>query len=163
MAKKSIIGRDNDGNRTEHIVEYTPALIQIHKTIEDANTALIGWINDFAKNITGDIPRDEQLSWSLKEPAAIAILASTATVQQTELIADEAAITGETNAELAAAIIAKATVYRRVVSRMAGLRRGTQAALVAADINSNPSAYDDILAAAKTQALAMATALGISI
>lgn len=130
------------------------------QTADAAKLAMIAWIDGVTAKITGPVPADERLSWTEKETAARAIVASTADQRQTDLIGAEAAITGETVSDLAAKIIAKADVYRAVVARIAGLRRATAAAL---DAESDPANYETILAAAQSQAVAMAAQLGITL
>ena len=94
------------------------------------------------------MPDDEKNVWPVKEAAAKAVLAGTGDATQTAILSAEATITGETIAALSTRILQKATIYRGVVARMAGLRRATEVALDAAI----PSQYQDIINKAKAQA-----------
>ena len=62
-----------------------------------------------------------------KELAAIAVQGATATAEQTALIDSEAAITGETTAELTAKLLAKAALYRQVVAKIVGFTKTDRA------------------------------------
>ena len=124
-----------------------------------AKAAMVEWIAGFTAAVTGPVPVDERLSWDAKEADARAYIAETATAAQTAMIEDEAAITGEVPADLAAIIIAKADTFRAVVARVAGLRRKTIAAI---DAVTDPADYETVLLAAKDEAEAMAASLGIA-
>ena len=106
------------------------------------------WLNSIMEQITGPVPDDEKNVWPVKEAAAKAVLAGTGDATQTAILSAEATITGETIAALSTRILQKATIYRGVVARMAGLRRATEVALDAAI----PSQYQDIINKAKAQA-----------
>ena len=136
-----------------------------YRTADEAKAAMIAFIDRFTLSVTGPVPQDEKLSWDAKEQAAEAIIAETATAKQTKLIQDEADITGETAETLSATIVAKATAYRSVVSRVAGLRRATEAAIdaEAAKTTPDPFQYEIILENAQTTAATMAADLGITI
>lgn len=121
--------------------------------------AMLAWISDFTAQFTGDTPLDERLSWDAKEAAARAQIAGAADAQQAALLADEAALTGETVDNLALLILANADLYRAIVARVAGLRRLTRDAINAAE---TPEAVQAVLDGAKAQALALAAALGIA-
>jgi hypothetical protein len=125
-----------------------------------AKAAMVEWIAGFTATVTGPVPVDERLSWDAKEQAARAYVAETADAAQTSMIEDEAAITGEVPADLAAIIIAKADTFRAVVARVAGLRRKTIAAI---DAVTDPADYETVLVSAKAEAEAMAAALGITV
>lgn len=120
-------------------------------------------VNEFAQNftntITGPVPLNEKLSWDAKEAAAKAIIAGTATAEQQSLLDDEAALTSEVTADLASIVVAKAAVYRQVVSRVAGLRRALTAQIEA---ETDPYKYEAILLAGQVQAANLAKELGLS-
>lgn len=128
----------------------------MYPTPEDAKAALVTWLEGFMESISGSVPSSEKLSWDKKEAAARAIDAATATAEQQQMIDDERSLTGETEAELVAAIIAKANVYVRIAALMAGLRRSTETAIDAA---STPSEYETIIDAAKAQAASIASSV----
>jgi len=109
--------------------------------------------------VTGPVPLDEKLSWDAKEAAAKAVIAGTATTEQQSLLDDEAALTSETTASLANTIVSKATLYRKVVSRVAGLRRVLTAQIEA---ETDPYNYSVILEAGKTHAAQLADSIGLS-
>lgn len=125
-----------------------------------AKAAMIQWVTDFTAMVTGPVSIDERLSWDAKEAAARAYIAETADAAQTAMIENEAAITTEDPADLAAIIISRADTFRAVVARVAGLRRKTIAAI---DAVIEPAEYEAVLVAAKTEAIAMAAALGITV
>lgn len=127
-----------------------------HQSLEQAQDAMINWVDSFTLSITGKVPQDEKLSWDAKEGAARAILAGNATTSQTALLQGEADLTGETLTELSTIIVAKADKYRLIVAKVAGLRRAVSKQLQAADVVSNPFVYDTILEQAQTQAQALA-------
>lgn len=131
-----------------------------YPTADAAKAAMIQWASDFMASVTGPVPIDERLSWDAKEAAARAYVAETADAAQTAMIDGEAAITGEVPADLAAIIIARADTFRAVVSRVAGLRRKTIAAI---DAVTDPADYEVALAAAKAEAITLAAALGITV
>lgn len=125
--------------------------------------AAIQAVNDFAQNftesVTGPVPLDEKLSWDAKEAAAKAVIAGTATTEQQSLLDDEADLTTETTASLANTIVSKASIYRQVVSRVAGLRRVLSAQIEA---ETDPYNFEAILEAGKTQAAQLADSIGLS-
>ncbi len=132
-----------------------------YRTHKEALAALTSYVDEFAASVTGKVPIDEKLSWAAKEVAAQAVSDGVQTADQLKLLKDEADLTGETPQALAATVLAKASVYRSVVSRIAGLRRVTTTAIEAADRNADPNVYDTILAGAKTQAESLAASLGL--
>ena len=85
-----------------------------------------------AKAITGNVPVSEQVSWPVKALAAQTYLAGTATYDQLAQLQDEADLTGETIADLAAAIDARATAYARAAAKLSGLRRASENAITSA-------------------------------
>ncbi|MEP2977952.1 MAG: hypothetical protein ABJO86_00615 [Lentilitoribacter sp.] len=127
---------------------------------EEALTAVNKFAQGFTETITGPVPLDEKLSWDAKYAAALAVKENTATSDQETLINDEAVITGEDMIDLANVIIAKAKMYKRIVSRVAGLRRAMTAQIEA---ESDPYKYEDILNAGKIKAGELAAELGLSV
>lgn len=125
-----------------------------------AKAAMVEWITSFTQSVTGPVPIDERLSWDAKEAAARAYVAQTADLSQTAMIEDEAAITGEVPAALAAIIIAKADVFRAIAAKVAGLRRKT---ITAIDAVTDPANYEVVLVAAKAEAVTLAASLGITV
>lgn len=108
--------------------------------------------------MTGLVSTGEQLSWAAKEVAALAYQDGNATGEQLEVLQDEADETGETLADLAALIVTKGARYRKLVRKIAGLRRATYMALEA---EADPIKYNDILNTALARAVALADALGV--
>lgn len=130
-------------------------------TFADADAAiaaLSAWVSEFVSPLIRPAPQEERDSWPVKELAAHAQLAGTATPEQIELLQFEAQITGETLDALAAVIIAAAQPFRRVSASIAGLRRKVSALLRA---EPDPYKFDAILEAAKAEAQQMAVDLGV--
>lgn len=90
------------------------------------------WIGAASLPLSDGVPIEEMLSWSVKEAAARAVLADHASPAQQQLIGAEAAMTGESLADLCALILAKAGAYHAAVGTIAGLRRAVEAGLAAA-------------------------------
>jgi|GEM_PF-3223002 len=127
-------------------------------SLESAKAMILEYVKAFEDHVTGLVSTGEQLSWADKEVAAIAFQDGTATAEQLEVLQDEADETGETLAELAALIVAKGKRYRKLVRKIAGLRRATYMALEAEE---DPMKYKDILNTALARAVALADALGV--
>lgn len=121
--------------------------------------AVSEFAQSFTEGVTGPVPLDEKLSWDAKEAAAKAVIAGNATDEQQSLLDDEAALTSETAANLANIIVARAAVYRQVVSRVAGLRRVLTAQIEA---ETDPYEYEAILLAGQIQSADLAKELGLS-
>jgi len=75
------------------------------------------------------VPQAERDSWATKAGAARAFVAGTATAAQTAMLSAESAVTGESDADLAASIITKADAYATFAAAMSGLRRATTMAI----------------------------------
>lgn len=170
MTITKTISRRVDGVYTDVEVDLTEAEVADHNARldapvyikhADAIAALTAYVDQFAATVTGAVPIDEKLSWPAKEAAAQALTDGAESTAQLALLKDEADLTGETPAELAAVILGKAAVYRSVVSRIAGLRRATTSAIDAADTAQDAKAYDTILGGAKAQAQTLAAGLGL--
>ena len=125
---------------------------------EEAQQAMAFFITEFLVSITGNVPPDEKFAWVLKEEAARAVIADTATTAQTTLLQEEANITGEALIELANKVIQKADIYRAVVGKTSGLRRATAALL---ETETDPFNYATILDNARTQAIQLKTDMGL--
>ncbi len=136
------------------------AAVPKYPDADAAKSAMVEWITAFTASVTGPVPIDERLSWDAKEAAARAYIAQTADAAQTAMIEDEAAITQEVPAELAAIIIAKADVFRAIAAKVAGLRRKTVTAI---DAVTDPAIYEVVLVAAKAEAVTLAASLGITV
>ncbi len=117
----------------------------------DAKRRLATAADAMAQVLTGVAPLAEQLSWPVKEAAARATLAGTADSGQTALLAAEAAVTGETVADLAGKVIANAAAYHAASGYIAGWRRKTMQ-----DVDT--AADDAAIAAIVSQAIAEAEA-----
>jgi hypothetical protein len=88
--------------------------------------------------LTGDATVAERDTWRVKEEAARAFEAGTATPGQTAMLAAEAQCAGITEAELAATIIAKADAFLTLIGLAAGLRAKGRAAIMAATDEAVP-------------------------
>jgi len=97
-----------------------------------AEAALLGRIDAVAEALTGLVPLAEKLSWIPKEEAAQAIADGTASPADRALLEGEAAVTGESVADLAARILKNAGAWRLAIAWLSGLRRRTLAALAQA-------------------------------
>lgn len=102
-------------------------------TAAAANAAITAAIASVEDALTEGVPLGEKLSWPAKEAAARAVLVGNATEADTELLAGEATLTGETVAELAGRIVARATQYRFAISRLSGIRRSASARIASAE------------------------------
>ena len=80
------------------------------------NDALEGWMRIY----TAGVPEAEVASWPTKAEAAAAHLGG---APASAILVEEAALTGETTAELAGKIAMLSTVYTAAVARAAALRR----------------------------------------
>ncbi|MDT8853501.1 hypothetical protein RNZ50_00335 [Paracoccaceae bacterium Fryx2] len=94
-----------------------------------ALAALVAWIDATTQAITGPVPADERLSWTAKEAAARAVLACRATPEQAVLIADEAAVFGESETALCGKILHNADAWRGIIAALTGIRRRATAAI----------------------------------
>jgi len=124
-----------------------------------AKAALAEWATRATAAITGPVPPDEKIAWPTKETAARAIIAGTATTDQTAMIGAEAVFAGETVADLCGKIIARADLFRSVVAAVSGIRRHASAQIDA----SQPAEYEGILNAARITAQQAAAQLGVVI
>ncbi|WP_037309092.1 hypothetical protein [Ruegeria halocynthiae] len=125
-----------------------------------AKTAMVKWIDGFLSKITGPVPQYERESWPSKAEAARAVIAGTARVDQTALIAGEAGIQSKTEADIAQKIVAKASRFEAIISQTTGLRVMLEEDLEA---EADPLKYEAILEGGKVKAAAMAAALGIEV
>ncbi|WP_300067692.1 hypothetical protein [uncultured Ruegeria sp.] len=123
-----------------------------------ARSAMVAGIDELLSEIAGQVPEFERASWPSKAEAARAVSAGAARADQAAMIAGEALTSGRTEAEVAARIIAKADVFEAVISRTTGLRVKLDEQLAA---ESDPNKYEAILEAGKTQAMSLASELGV--
>jgi hypothetical protein len=93
---------------------------------------------DYLVTLTGGATVAERDTWKVKEEAARAFEANTATPGQIAMLAAEAQGAGITEAELAANIIAKAEAFLTLVGVAAGLRAKGRAAITAATDEAVP-------------------------
>ena len=129
-----------------------------YATAEIAVAAMVAWIETFVSPLVSGAPLEERLSWPTKEIAARDYLAGTASPEDVAFIEAEAEIMTENPAELAELILDRATTFRAVASRIAGLRRKLTAAFIA---EPDLYAFDAIFAGGKAEAEAMVIALGL--
>ena len=108
--------------------------------------------------IAGPVSRGERDSWTAKEAEARAWVADNQAA--TPILSAEAAVTGETMADLTAKVITRADALKPITGEIAGLRRATELALAAA---AEPDDYETILQTAQAQAIALAAARGITL
>lgn len=95
----------------------------------DAKRRVSARADEISESVTGIAPLSEKLSWLSKETAAIAYQADSATPSQLAMLGAEAAVTGETVADLCVKILANSEQYRAATGAIAGLRRTTMAAI----------------------------------
>jgi len=105
-----------------------------------------------ALTVAGSAPVAEMVSWPVKEAAARAVLAGSATPGDSAMIATEAAITGETATALARRIVARADTFRAAAARIAGLRRKYTALI---DAIADPTEARPIMAALDDEMLSV--------
>lgn len=103
-------------------------------------------------SVTGPLPITEPYSWEFKAAAAAAFLDPGETASETQLamLAAEAAVTGESVADLAALILVREGAYAPLAGACQGLRRVFQTALV----NAATDAQINAAVAALTAGLA---------
>ncbi|MBG6211511.1 hypothetical protein IWQ49_006199 [Labrenzia sp. EL_126] len=138
---------------------FSPPAPQPKYTLDSAKAMIVAYAEAFETHVSGNVSIGEKLSWTVKEAAAAAHLASTATADQTAMLQAEANQTGESLTDLSNAILSNATAFRQIAGSIAGLRRATKVALEA---ESDPLNYTAILQNAKTSADALATSLGLT-
>jgi hypothetical protein len=117
-------------------------------------TAMRDWIERAEEQIDGGISKGERDSYLAKEIEARAWQNDNNT--PTPILSAEAAVTGETMADLTAKVITKADDLRPILGEIAGLRRATEASLLAAADGSDPYRFDTILNGAIQQAITLA-------
>lgn len=155
---KAIEAENNDPNSPVSVSAYVAP--PKYPDLESARTAMVAFVDDFMKQITGAVPEYERASWPAKAEAARAYVAGTARQDQTDMIANEATTSGRTEAEVAAIIVQRADQYQEIIAHSAGLRVATDLALEAV---TDPHDYETVLVDAKAQAIALAGNLGITV
>lgn len=112
------------------------------KPREDQRKAALARVDqehaNYLVTLTGGATVAERDTWKVKEEAARAFEAGTATSGQTAMLAAEAQGAGITVAALAATIIAKADTFLSVIGLAAGIRAKGRAAVLAATDGSIP-------------------------
>lgn len=152
---------------TQYVVERQPTVVdgepvqtwevQFHADARvRAKAAMVAWINSFLAPFTKNAADAEPHAWEKKAAAAHAYPNGTAI--QTMLIEVEAGVSGETPAELCAAIKVQEELYAEIIAFTTGLRRKTVADIDAAQ----PADIPAILDAAQAAAIAKAQELGIA-
>lgn len=124
--------------------------------VSEAKATVAAHAQSLTESIRGPVPDDEIASWPSKEIAARAIIAGTATSEQTAMIDGEAQLTGESVQVLAAKIVTNADAYGQIVGLVAGQRRKTFAEIDALTVGT---ATRDQLAVVLATAEAQAAAL----
>lgn len=99
---------------------------------DHARDQMLRALSEAAVAMTGPVPQVERDSWPTKAAAARAHLAGTATDKQQEMLAAEAAETGEAVDALVARVVANADAYEVAAARIAGIRRRIAAEVAAA-------------------------------
>lgn len=143
---------------TREVVPWTAEEIEAEVTAArtDAKERMLAWINGFLEPFTKKAADAEPHAWEKKAAAAHAYPNGTAI--QTMLIEVEASVSGETPAELCAAIKFQEELYAEIIAFTTGLRRKT-----VADIDTaQPADIPDILDAAQAAAITKAQELGIA-
>ena len=129
-----------------------------YATAEAAMAAMVAFAERAEAQIAGPVSRGERDSWTAKEAEARAWVADNQAA--TPILSAEAAVTGETMADLTAKVITRADALKPITGEIAGLRRATELALAAA---AEPDDYETILQTAQAQAIALAAARGITL
>jgi hypothetical protein len=106
---------------------------------------VVAWAGQQIEEAMADIPAQERLSWDTQVAEANAVLANASA--ETNLIATQSAITGETPVELATKIKAKAAQLAQFTGLIIGIRRNFLTAIEAGAQVERP-ALDQALAAA---------------
>lgn len=101
------------------VVISRPRVVAVADARRFAQARLARAVRDALATFTAGVPTEEVASWASKEAEARGMMDGDAG----PMIAVEAELTGEDPLDLAALVIARADVYRQVVSRAAGLRR----------------------------------------
>ncbi|MFB9151710.1 hypothetical protein [Roseovarius ramblicola] len=152
------------------IINETPELIDsvwswtwrvedVSLTLKQAKMAMTRWIDGLTAQIEGEYPRVVQKGWEGEEAMARAHKAGTATQEQADMLAADAAAKGRTPTEHADRIVEKADRFRAIMLDTRRLWLATDKAL---EEVSDPADYPGILRAAKAQAAPIAQAYGLS-
>jgi hypothetical protein len=91
----------------------------------------VSWAGQQIEQAMADIPAQERLSWDTQVAEANAVLANAEV--ETNLIATQSAITGETPVELATKIKAKAAQLAQFTGLIIGIRRNFLTAIAAGE------------------------------
>jgi len=87
---------------------------------------VLAYQKELMTKLGGNYNAEERDSWLIQKPAALALIAGTASQMQTQLLADAASVeTGETALELAHKIVHNDQMYHNMVGKAVGLRRRT--------------------------------------
>lgn len=100
------------------------------------------------RDLTGGATVEERDTWKVKEDAARALIAGSATAGQQSMLALEGKGDDSTAEEIAAIVIAKADAFLTLIGTAAGLRRKARNAVKAAA--DGAAQYDDVDAAVST-------------
>lgn len=134
-----------------------PALAQ-QRRIDAARTRVVAYADALTARITARYPAAEVASWPTRADEAVKVQGGAA-ADVTPLITALAAASGQTRAEIAAAILAKAQAYTAVVVAVSVLREQAEAAIAAAP---DEAALAVALEALKQAADARAAELGLA-
>lgn len=107
-------------------------LSRLAQARQEAVDAVLAAVETALARHIGQVPLAEMLSWGGKELAARGLLSARGSVPDAQLLA-EAALTGETVADLAQRIVDNADAQRATVSALTGLRRKALAGIAAAE------------------------------
>jgi len=131
-----------------------------YPTADAANAAMLVWINRLTASLDAGLTNAEIRAKTKKAAAARAHLMRTATPEQTKMLGDEVALTGETIDALATTIRDKADRDDEIDAQVAGLRRHIRDELNAED---DPFNFEAILSEGMARARALANSLGIEV
>ena len=95
-----------------------------------AKERAIRWFNELTGQLRKGYPSDEVASWPAKAVEARKVRDG---LPAGPLISSEAAMTGETESDVADAIIAKAELFEEIIGKVTGLRRNILSSIDAAD------------------------------
>lgn len=145
------------GAIAEYVAPPDPAEAPAFPSASSALAALAEAMQGQIAAFSSGVPAGELAGWSDKADAARAVIDGTATEGQEALIEAEAAITGETAAELAAAVVARAQMFLQVLAAAAGVRRKYRALI---DAVTDPYVYEELVPEAASELAGLIAGLG---
>lgn len=124
----------------------TPYVPELAEAKERLTKVILAQMEDMGRSLVAKYPMTEQQGWPVKIAEAQGVVDASLAEADAVQLSIEAAITGETVADLAAATIAAAALTAMIPPITAGLRRRLEAAIAAAEAEADLA---DIRAAAE--------------